>query len=176
MFSVNNFYEFFSSHYGWDNAQIMPWHFQAHGSKNFVDLVARYDYTKYLNQQHVISTHGTIIMHDQEPFMLNLLDTYRQSMFDEKKETMWLKMTDQELILLRTVSCSWPVFCQTDLRGKDLEFIQDSGMINCYYFWHGLVSRDWFRHWKHHKDLTSTIPKNQRFLFYIILKWNIKFF
>jgi hypothetical protein len=166
MFSVDNFYEFFSSHYGWDNSQTMPWIFSPHGSKNLWDLVAYYDWGIFKQKIHHYNFNGALIMHDQEPFMPNMLDTYRANLLEDEKMPWLASLSHKELLLLRLPTCSWPIFCHSEINSKDIEFVNDSGMIPCYYFWHALISRDWFRHWKHHKDLQQTRNWSKRFLLY----------
>ena len=77
-------------------------------------------------------------------------------------------MTDQELFFLRVFrSCSWPIFCHSEKNSKDIDVVEQTGCIPCYYFWHALIARDWFRHWKHHSDIHNKASWSKRFLLYI---------
>jgi hypothetical protein len=167
MFSVNNFYDFLNSHYGWAETQVMLWKFQWDGSKNFYDLQACYDKTKFLSQRHYWNIHGSMILHDQEPFTADSVNTYRNTLAQRKNQPFWLNFNRREILLsMPHQSCSWPIFCHSESNSQDIDFIRYLGMIDCYYFWHGLVSRDWFRHWRHHADFKLRSNWDQRFLLY----------
>jgi hypothetical protein len=167
MFSVDNFYDFLDSHYGWTKNKTMLWRFYPHGSKNFADLHPFYDDQKFnINRGHFHSCFGAVILHDQEPFMPALIDTYRQNRYDRKKEQSWNELTWKELFLNPTRSTSWPIFCHSETNSRDIQYLSHIGMIECYYFWHGLVARDWFRHWRLHPDLMQQNSWTHRFLLY----------
>jgi hypothetical protein len=169
MFSVDTFYEFFKSHYGWEKARMSPWIFRTHGSKNFFDA-----YTLVENKLHTGLPHmefeinNALILHDQEPFFVSdSLHIYRNNFLENKKDPLFLNMTDQELFFERWRSCSWPIFCHSEKNSSDIDWIEKIGCISCHYFWHALISRDWFRHWKHHGDIHNKSKWRQRFLLYI---------
>ena len=166
MFSVNNFYDFFSSYYGWEKTKTMPWVFRTHGSKNLLDLKPYYDEKVYIDNQFEWPMYGTIILHDQEPFAIHSVDTYRNNSPDQKKSNLYKSLNKKELLLSSTLSCSWPIFCHSEHNSIDIKYIRHLGLIDCHYFWHGLVARDWFRHWKHHGDLDQSKSWQQRFLLY----------
>ena len=168
MFSVDNFYEFLNSHYGWDKTNIMPWKFKVHGSRDFKNLQACYNNREFHSRLYYWGTGGSMILHDQEPFSANLLDTYKHTRYIQKNHAMWQEMSRQEFLLIDPMyTCSWPIFCHSEHNSRDIKYVQHTGMVDCYYFWHGLVARDWFRHWKHHADIVA--PRrdwHKRFLLY----------
>jgi len=169
MFSVDNFYEFFKSHYGWEKAGISLWVFHTHGSKNLSDthpFIGKRLYMKLPKMEFQIN--NAMILHDQEPFVVcDSLHIYRNNLLENKKDPLFLHMTDQELFLQRWCSCSWPIFCHSEKNSSDIDWIENIGCIPCYYFWHALVARDWFRHWKHHGDINNDAVWKKRFLLYI---------
>jgi hypothetical protein len=169
MFSVDNFYDFFKSHYGWEKARISPWIFRTHGSKNLFDvhpLVESRLHTELPNME--FSLNNALVLHDQEPFAVDdSLYIYRHSFLENKKDPLFLQITDQELFLQRWRSCSWPIFCHSEKNSTDIDWIEKIGCIPCYYFWHALIARDWFRHWKHRGDMHTNASWKQRFLLYI---------
>jgi hypothetical protein len=169
MFSVDNFYEFFKAHYGWEKFRISPWIFRTHGSKNLSDvhsLVEKRLHTELPNMEFPLN--NALVLHDQEPFAVDdLLYIYRQSFLENKKDPLFLQLTDQELFLQRWRSCSWPIFCHSEKNSSDIAWIEKIGCIPCYYFWHALIARDWFRHWKHREDMHNNASWKQRFLLYI---------
>ena len=146
----------------------MPWIFSPPGSKNLSDCHPYEDQSTYINLiPNLIETHGIIILHDQEPFSREYaLNIYRNDCYQRKKDEQWLKTNEQELFLNRWYTCSWPIFCHSEKNSEDIQWLNDLGVIDCYYFYHGLVARDWYRHWKHHGDLSDKSQRSQRFLLY----------
>jgi hypothetical protein len=168
MFSVDNFYDFVDSYYGVKKSKNVLWAFSTHGSKDLDDLMpTRVDQQTYLEQRGNYSTLGCVVLHDQEPFSYGSLSTYKDSRRTDKK--LWELVqhtTPEELFSQRLFSCSWPVWCHSEQNSRDIQLLKDIGIKDCHYFWHGLVSRDWFRHWRHHADINAVHPWNQRFLLY----------
>ena len=170
MFSVDNFYEFFKVKYGWDKHQVLPFVPTMHGTKDFSQWVRWHDinesqknnvfnYSKY-------SIHGAIILHDQEPFWSGLLDIYCADANSKFNDCLSIGSTE-DYFLRRWQTCSWPIFCHSEKNSDDIEWLKSIGVIDCHYFYHGLISRDWFRHWKHHPDLSPKSTWQKRFLLYI---------
>jgi len=60
-----------------------------------------------------------------------------------------------------------PIIVHSELNSKDVEEISKE-FIPVYVFWHGLISRDWYRHWKYHNNCKPSIKRssNTRFLLY----------
>lgn len=106
---------------------------------------------------------GVMLLHDQEPLNLDLLSTYRQFRYDLKKDPLWLEHEPSDLLLMHTRSIEWPILCHSELNSREVEYFRDLGLIDCYYFYHGFIARDWFRHWRHH---SWTSDLQQRFLLY----------
>jgi hypothetical protein len=143
MFSVDNFYDFFKSHYGWERARMSPWIFRTHGSKNLSDvhsLVEKRLHTELPSME--FSLNNALILHDQEPFAVcDSLYIYRHSFLENKKDPLFLHMTDQELFLQGWRSCSWPIFCHSEKNSEDIAWIEKIGCGPCYYFWHAHYQR-----------------------------------
>jgi hypothetical protein len=164
MFSVNNFYDFLDSHYGWHQTQSMLWRFYPDGSKQLFESRPYYDSKKIVSDEFFKwSMGGVILLHDQEPIKLDLLTTYRQFRYDLKKDPLWLDHNPKDLLLMHTRSIEWPIFCHSELNSAEVRQFRDLGLIDCYYFYHGFIARDWFRHWRHHR---CTPAHQQRFLLY----------
>lgn len=174
MFSVDNFYDFFQSHYGFHKTNAISWIFHPHGSKNIIDAKAHYGPNvnnlepNWFTWSEDKKLSNAIIMHDQEPFYKDYsIDTYRKSLIGREKTTMWEQMTDKELFLFHWGTFSWPIFCHSEINSPDIDWVKSTGVIDCYYFWHGLVSRDWFRHWRHVAEFDQPTAWRRRFLLYI---------
>jgi hypothetical protein len=164
MLSVDNFYEFFKSYYGWEKTNIIPWILLPYGSKKLEDAVPFLPTHCYdLSQPN-----NALILHDQESFFHDdSLHIYRDYLMHNRNHCAWQQMTDQELFLHKWRSCSWPIFCHSEKNSSDIKWVENIGCIPCYYFWHGLIARDWFRHWKHHADLDPAKNWQKRFLLYL---------
>ena len=167
MFSVDNFYTIFNSHYGWDKTQVMPYKFNIHGSKNFNKLSACYDNKQFVKNAGYWNMYGSMVLHDQEPFMIDAIGTYCDQWQDQKKYTGMPNFTTNEYLgLIPGVSTMWPIFCHSEETSPDIQQVETLGIIGCHYFWHGFVARDWFRHWKHHAEITIRSTWSHRFLLY----------
>jgi len=191
MFSVDSFYDFFVANYGQDKTNNIIFIFQPHGSKYLHDIVGFSIDTETILQHH--GSFGKILLHDQEPFSLGYLDTYRNHLIERKKhlydlsddvkklkfDSMGIKAQTLDSIELmkQTIhegplethrSNIPPIFCHSEINSEDIDTLKDHGFIPCYYWWHAMIARDWYRHWKYYSDL---IPINksscaQRFLLY----------
>lgn len=168
MFSVDNFYDFVDSHYGVRKSKNVLWAFATHGSKDLNDLIpTRVDDATFVSQRGNFSTLGSVVLHDQEPFFYGSLDTYKESKRSDKK--LWeivQHLMPEELFFPRLTTCSWPIWCHSEQNSQDIQRLVDLGFAECHYFWHGMISRDWFRHWKHHADINAPHPWTKRFLLY----------
>lgn len=178
MFSLDNFYTFFQSHYGYHKTKNLIWIFHPHGSKNLNDAIisvrGQTDPLKPISVQDWdqwpldIKISRIMLMHDQEPFFKDYCaDIYRNVWLGTGKKDLWENMLPEEVIFSRWASCYWPIFCHSEINSPDIEWLKSKGAIDCYYQWHGLISRDWFRHWRHHADLHHRDAWQQRFLLYV---------
>ena len=160
MFSVDNFYTFFNSYYGWDSQKTVPWIFRPHGSKRLEESYP------LLHGNVEFFINKALIMHDQENFSHeDSLYIYRQYLIENKKwSPSWQALQDGELFLAKFRSCSWPIFCHSEKNSDDIKWLENIGCIPCYYFWHGLISRDWFRHWKYHGSFQKPQVWKKRFI------------
>lgn len=165
MFSVDNFYDVFRAWYGWEKTKNNLWVFQTHGSKKFSDLQPFQEKDIYINES-MEPIGGAFIMHDQEPFSVSAIDTYREHRYSKLNSVFWKTMSDHEVFLMATPSFQWPIFCHSEKNSRDVQWIKDSGAVECYYFWHGLIARDWFRHWKHRPELNCRDSWQKKFLLY----------
>lgn len=177
MFSVDNFYEYLNSYYGFESdGRNVLLCFNPFGSKNWLDLKPilpmESDPDEHTGScpgtlEFFCSHLGAIILHDQEPFDHRSLDTYRLQMQKEKNSDYAYLKPDQVLLFGGNMRCAtWPIFCHSELNSQDVDFVEKSGGIPCYYFYHGLIARDWFRHWKHHNGISLDKGISHRFLLY----------
>ena len=78
-------------------------------------------------------------------------------------------LTDIEWIArLMFTGTKRPVIVHSELRSPDIKSLSTE-FVPVYVFWHGLVARDWYRHWRHNKSCMPNINRadaNKRFLLY----------
>lgn len=169
MFSVDNFYTFMNSHYGLEaDGRNLLCYFNPHGSKDWKTLRSGFiDLIHQRQNRYLYDSKGCIILHDQEPFDRSSLNIYKQQDSIEKNEIWRQSRPDDEVILVnQMVSLGWPIFCHSEYKSHSIEFVEQAGAASCHYFWHGLISRDWFRHWKHHGGISLSKASEYRFLLY----------
>lgn len=113
-----------------------------------------------------------IVLHDQEPmsdfFVCTYRDRYKGDVKEEYHELIeQLSTGDLTAIWLRTTGI--PLWCHSELSSKDISSLVDDHLfLEVYYWYHGMISRDWFRLWKYYPELE---PRNRsdsafRFLLY----------
>lgn len=185
MFSVDNFYDYFNSCYGFEKTNNLVKVFNPHGSKYLHNLEPFGLLRDTVYQIQNGAKHGSIVMHDQEPLFLDHLDTYRSILLHQKNSLYCVNEKQQGKIeglakfdtqaanidfFLDAVNDTniLPIVCHSELNSDDISALNAQGIPTCYYWWHGMVARDWFRHWHHHQDLLPTNKSacTQRFLLY----------
>ena len=185
MFSVNNFYDFVYSNYGPDRTNNFILAFHPHGSKDLHNLETLVDNPNNRpNFNTRISASSRIVMHDQEPLFLDYLNTYR-FMLQHRKNLLYssnqiqlerieqLSKYSKDLsnidFFKRAISGNnSPIICHSELNSEDIAILEENNFITCYYWWHGMIARDWFRHWQHYDILmpTNKAANAERFLLY----------
>lgn len=139
--------------------------FNPHGSKEWKSLIELIDDNESNQNRPYYESRGIIILHDQEPFDQQLLDIYKAEKAIKYK---WRTHQTREECLLQNefATLGWPIMCHSEWNSDDIAFADTAGIITCHYFYHGLISRDWFRHWKHHGGISRTKNWQHRFLLY----------
>lgn len=158
-----------NSHFGYksDGRNVLMY-FQPHGSKDWGDLKVYAHPEDWAKKKSECQAKSVIILHDQEPFDRQLLDIYRDKYSKKNKNNYWRKyQTIEETLLYNQFqTIGWPIICHSEWQSDDIAFAESSGMITCHYFYHGLIARDWFRHWKHHGEISNIKNWQWRFLLY----------
>lgn len=185
MFSVDNFYTIFNSYYGWPEKNNTLRTFLPHGSKNWNDCVTWAESGQQF-LTHDLMSMGAFIMHDQEPFELSqlsqyLIDVTSDTTFNELKTNRPLsagryqtynaignQLTPIEALHLTTNTTKFPIICHSEKNSPDIQELNNNNVITCYYWWHGMVARDWYRHWEKHNNLNvrNKADSMYRFLIY----------
>lgn len=167
MFSVDNFYTILNSWYGPESGGNNILHiFQPHGSRDWKNLLSYFVDKEHQEQNgSYYCLKSPLILHDQEPFDPEFLNIYRANPDEDKK---WKGFqTQQEALLMNEfTTMGWPIMCHSEWESNDIAFAESAGVITCHYFYHGLIARDWFRHWKHHGQISLQKNWTHRFLLY----------
>lgn len=185
MFSVDNFYTIFNSHYGWPEKNNRLSLFIPHGSKNFGDCVNWGDAVTPQTAQHEVLQQGVFIMHDQEPFEVKNIQNYITKMEDIKfvealtnkhpdREFQYLEhhrlfqvLTPEVVIHLSNRTLKFPIICHSEKNSQDVKWLEKNNIVTCYYWWHGMVARDWFRHYERHNSLNVVNKADSKYRFLI---------
>jgi len=177
MFDPDNFYQILHSKYSWPRTGNLLLYFQRHGSKEISDLIPFFEKNDYFDKFPNYGDHsatGKIILHDQEPFSFpDAAHTYRQYLLATTNGMAYEQHIEshspRNLLTFGFLSGLQPIFCHSELNSADVaQAIDQCQIIACYYWYHGMIARDWFRHWRYHPD---TFPRNRadapyRFMFY----------
>ena len=185
MFSVDNFYTIFNSYYGYPEKNNTLRVFAPHGSKDWNNCITWAESGQQFSNQNLMSM-GAFIMHDQEPFSISQLLQYLDDVTSDEKfeefksqrplstgryqtyHSLGKHLNPFEILHLTTNTTKFPIFCHSEKNSKDIDQLKDNNVIPCYYWWHGMIARDWYRHWEHHNALNvhNKASTANRFLIY----------
>ena len=177
MFSPDNFYNVFRSWYSWPKTHNVLMVFTPHGSRSCMDLSDWLDGDdKAVFHQMTTSDMfavGRTIMHDQEPVLFYFLNnTYKEEMLSLEKNLDYRDFVEKaspgQIFASEIATARVPIFCHSEINSGEIRELSQHLFVPCYYWWHGMIARDWFRHWEHYPEL---VPSNKasaqhRFLLY----------
>jgi len=159
MFSVNNFYDYLRYKYS-DPEKNIIYKFRENGSRDLFSLHPFNDNHNPLTAKFL----GGIYLFDQEPFCIN---NYH---FDKNAETLYPMMFAELEYNINLVSAflskaHTPIICHSEKNSNDINKLKEIGFLDVHYWYHGLIARDWFRHWKHYN--INYNPGASRFGLYV---------
>lgn len=160
MFSVNNFYDYLIHKYGWPlKSQNVVYAFEEHGARDLQLLNPIFDVDEFNSKiyyKNLQFYYGAIFMFDQEP--LDFTYYYANPMFryDESNEKFSdLHISKSNHILDHLARVTTPIICHSEKNSQEVNFIKSKKFIDVHYWYHGIVARDWFRHWRHYEPFTG---------------------
>ena len=170
MFSVDNFYSTILHRYGHSDNFILKF---PDGEKKWDKLIFFSEGCNHPSEYH----YGKIVLHDQEPLFFSMIEQYRKKWITDKISVgddpdlinqIGNSISDADLLHVRLRSGIVPIIGHSEKNSEVINYLDSSNFIDCYYWWHGMIAQDWYRHWKWHLDLTT---KNKslstyRFLLY----------
>jgi hypothetical protein len=147
MFSVDNFYDYLSVSYGFPEKNNIFYKFNNNGGRNLYSLSAITHDDRFLRKYC-----GAALLFDQEPFDLDLYQFDINTTRNLENHKIYEKyLTKLEMLQIYFSSLRPTLLCHSELYSNDIKNATDNGFIDVYYWYHGLIARDWFRHWKHYK-------------------------
>ena len=170
MFSVDNFYDYLMHYCTWPLKDNFLHVFKTHGSRDLHDIVLWHrdipDFYNNVRNKQLERYYGGIYMFDQEPI------DFDQLYFDQSNPRLDSRATFNycnyfnkiEQFVQKTATVLTPIICHSEQRSDEVQLLESLGFLTVHYWWHGLIARDWYRHWKHY---TPLVKADQRLGCYI---------
>jgi len=164
MFSVDNFYNYLNQYFHDNKKDINMKAFTVHGSRQFTDIVKTSHSLLGSVPKRVI---GYAAMFDQEPIELQYFEdwiNYDPASFPAQDgfvshSSFHKSLTPQDFVFKHFASVRNPILCHSERNSPDVKLFEQNHFHPVHYFYHGLISRDWFRHWKHYSMEPGTESK-----------------
>ena len=156
MFTVDNFYNYLNNYSRANKKDLDILPFAIDGSRELTDIVYPHgddmeDYPKlYI---------GVAVMFDQEPIdfdylnwsNFNLKDFESLKIYEYSRAGDFLdKLTKKEFIFRHFSRVYNPILMHSERNSPEVDEFAKNHFHPVHYFYHGLIARDWFRHWKHY--------------------------
>jgi len=151
MFSVDNFYEYLSYRFNWPIKNSIIYAFTQRGSRNLFDLRPRMEFDDLLplmKPYNISSLFGAHYLFDDEPILFNYYH-FGADTPDINK----LCFKDEDATIIDQISVFFsrmrtPFICHSECNSDEINELKERGFKDIHYWYHGLISLDWFRHWK----------------------------
>lgn len=149
MFSADNFYNYLHHYLIHKDVNTQLYAFEEHGSRDLKDL-KRFGPPDELPVRYP----GKVALFDQEPIELDYFLEWIN--FDPKdfKGTKFTKyhkhFTPTKFVFNIFAAVHTPILCHSEKNSGEVKLFTDNHFSEVYYFYHGLLAREWFRHWKHY--------------------------
>jgi len=157
MFSVNNFYDYLRHIYDWPKKPFLIRSFEQHGVCDLSEL------NEIINPTPVPFRYlGICDLYDQEPVYLDRLTQISQPIPQYKcfnSNDSFKHLSRQDYLFQTTSGVHCPIICHSELNSSDIDTFTNNHFAEVHYWYHGLISRDWFRHWK---NFTETKNENSK--------------
>ena len=153
MFSVDNFYNYLNQYLIDNKKDVDLKSFNVHGSRQLIDIIVpSYTVNTSAPKRYI----GQAAMFDQEPIELEYFTDWIN--FDPASYTdncdysgdLYKNLTPEEFIFRHFSAVYNPILCHSERNSPEVALFKDNHFHAVHYFYHGLIARDWFRHWKHY--------------------------
>lgn len=164
MFSVDNFYSYLNQLLKDNNKTVVFKSFDIHGSRSLSDIIAP---TFPVDSLQPIRLNGQIVMLDQEPIEMSYYDdwinfdpaTWTETFEYFETQGLYKHLSPHEFVFRHFAGVYNPILCHSELNSREVELFRNNHFHTVHYFYHGLIARDWFRHWKHYSMKRGTESK-----------------
>jgi len=150
MFSVDNFYDYLihlsSSE---EKTGIVFLKTPTDGDRN-LNNVTEYNFVNNSNYYGLPITERRVLLLDQEP----LINEYYQLERDSRRnaaEFNFESMSFLEKLAVRFESIAPIIVTHSDYNNPIIKTVDQQYLIPCYFWFHGIISLDWFHPWRHYK-------------------------
>jgi hypothetical protein len=162
MFSVNNFYDYLRHKYECfekDTRINAIRTFHPYGTKMLYGLYADLHADGTTDGATEVFT-GTINCFDQEPVDINAFILDRDDGVTDEHHNFYLNsLSHKEFMFRYNARARLPLLCHSELNSVDVQEFEDNYHIPVYYWFHAIIARDWYRHYKLYNYNTTTDPK-----------------
>jgi hypothetical protein len=152
MFSVDNFYNYLNQYFLKNNTELKS--FNTHGSRLLKDIIIPSFEVNDLPWR----VSSKAVMFDQEPIELSYFehwidydaDDYSPGFEYSETGDLYKHLNQTDFILRHFSGVYNPILCHSEINSPEVELFKQHHFHPVHYFYHGLIARDWFRHWKHY--------------------------
>jgi hypothetical protein len=107
-------------------------------------------------ERNLIKAYGSYYMFDQEPVDLTVYKGINGTKYTiQNHEFYSAHLNHLEQFRMHISSIYSPIICHSERNSIDLNTLKTYNVLDVHYWWHGLVSRDWFRHWRHYQPIVG---------------------
>lgn len=160
MFSVDNFYNYLNEYLKHKKKDAVIKSFKIHGSRSLQDIILP---TYQTSNDKPYRYTGQLAMFDQEPIQMEYFTdwvNFNPNSFPEDYEynatgDLYKHLTPEEFIFRHFSAIDNPILCHSERNSPEVELFKQNHFKTVHYFYHGLIARDWFRHWAHYHMPTS---------------------
>lgn len=174
MMDPDVFYHVLRHNFGLD--QNLFWKSSRHGQK-YLD-----DFVPYLSTYHEADCYwkncmikraqsSPIWLYDQEAVFPFVCDRVRQRFRDfthADKHYIVDQSTFDQVAAVWLPTTNYPIWCHSELNSRDIQQLEKSYFVPCYYWYHAIVARAWFASYNHmlSLDVRNKHSAPYRFLLY----------
>jgi hypothetical protein len=91
---------------------------------------------------------------DQEPLDINFYTNWKfddlSKAFNPQGATFAKHLPSMDFASYFFSGTHTPILCHSEKNSQDVNIFKDHFFSDAHYFYHGLISRDWYRHWKYY--------------------------
>jgi len=164
MFSVDNFYSYLNQYCSGPKKDTNIQSFNVHGSRLLKDIIVP---AFKPDESKPARLTGQAAMFDQEPIELQYFEdwiNFSPASFPDHFEykltnNLYKNLTPQEFIFRHFSGVHNPILCHSERNSPEVELFKQNHFHTVHYFYHGLIARDWYRHWKHYSMEQGTKSK-----------------